>query len=265
MPHWYKTDGTAEHFVIGANGKSRAKDLKDARKDGSGMGATGFLSLLDKPFLTKFNNDQILDAVLKNPPKGLIGISEELTNDWKKSILEESKRIGREASDLGKIIHNELETYVKGGVLSTKWLPFTKPVIELIDTEFGQTAWVAEESFYHELGFGGTIDLHSPDKQIIIDFKTKKDKAFAGKKMGYDDHMMQLGAYGAGLGFVNKEKELEHIEGKYYNLFISSETPGMLVLEKWSSEDINRGWQMFKHLVEFWKLQKEFKPLTVEV
>ena len=33
--------------------------------------------------------------------------------------------------------------------------------------------WRAEDSFGHESGFGGKVDLHSPSTGIVVDYKGK--------------------------------------------------------------------------------------------
>lgn len=266
MGHWYDTQGNAVHTIIGANGKERDRTLRDARKTGDANSTTGIIDILDKGALIPWMNNQILEAVIRNKPDKLVGVVEEVTTKWKSDILEESKKIGRDAANRGSKIHNALEEYIKTGDLSGsnhEYETYVMPVIDLLQETFGETDWVAEKSFYHPLGFGGTVDLHSPSKKIVIDFKTKQDKAFVKGKMGYDNHMMQLAAYGKGLGFEINHGAGTDLVGEYYNLFISSETPGILILEEWDLNDINRGGDMFTYLVEFWKLQKQYDPMKV--
>jgi hypothetical protein len=115
----------------------------------------------------------------------------------------------------------------------------------MLEQTFGKQAWVAERSFGHGAGFGGKCDLHAAN--LVVDIKTK-DFAEGDKIDGYDEHLMQLAAYRVGLGMP---------EARCANVFVSRSVPGLTVVKEWSAEDLNRGWEMFFRLLEFWQIKNQ--------
>jgi hypothetical protein len=111
---------------------------------------------------------------------------------------------------------------------------------------FGLHGWIAERAFGHELGFGGKVDLHSP-QGVVIDIKTKEFTDPA-KVDAYDEHLMQLAAYRVGLGMP---------EARCANVFVSRSVPGLTRVVEWSQEDLERGWKMFAALLNFWQLKNQ--------
>lgn len=94
-------------------------------------------------------------------------------------------------------------------------------------------------------------------KYIIIDFKTKPQIA---KAAVYDEHIMQLAAYGEGLS-----KHISYCDKqiKCYNLFVSYDEEDGEIKTKFvehAREDINTAWRMFKLLNEFWQLKNRYVP-----
>jgi len=261
MAHFYDRYGNPKYTLPTLDGKKvRDTNVKDARKLGLVPSVTDILKVSAKDALNEWIIGQILTAVLNsnyNVPKNGNSIQ---IKQWKSMIRQEAARFGKEAAEKGNIIHDNLENAFLGlsANMPVSQDEITKPVIDFITDKFG-TGFIAEASFANSLGFGGKIDLHHPKRKIIIDFKTKQDKSFE-KDLGYDDHVMQLAAYAYGLNFNKAHNELETLfqDGQYYNLFISNETPGKFKLIAWSLEEINRGWDMFYHLLCYWQLCKNY-------
>jgi len=67
---------------------------------------------------------------------------------------------------------------------------------------------------------------------------------------GYDEHLMQLSAYRVGLGIP---------KARYANVFVSRSVPDLVVVKEWSLEDLDRGWEMFVNLLQFWQLKNSHK------
>ena len=61
---------------------------------------------------------------------------------------------------------------------------------------------------------------------------------------------MQLSAYRVGLGIP---------EARCANVFVSRSVPDLVVVREWSLEDLDRGWEMFVHLLQFWQLKNSHK------
>ena len=44
-------------------------------------------------------------------------------------------------------------------------------------------------------------------------------------------------------------------EARCANVFISRDTPGLVVIHEWAEGDILKGWSMFLRLLEFWQIK----------
>lgn len=256
MGHWYK-DNKPVYTVKSKDGKDRDTTLRDARKLGLSPSVTTIINVLDKAYLNKvWYPDQILEAVLRHIEEtGTEKISglyiPEAVRAWKKSILFSASTISRNSRERGEELHGKLEHWFKGERQQNdpddKFLkPATNKILELTEDLY---VYTAEESFTHTLGFGGKVDLYSADGNgIVIDFKTKATKKF-DKDLSYDEHLIQLAAYRMGLNLP---------QAKCYNLYISTEEPGLLQMKEWTEEEVNRGEEMFKHLLKYWQLSNNY-------
>jgi hypothetical protein len=61
---------------------------------------------------------------------------------------------------------------------------------------------------------------------------------------------MQLSAYRVGLGIS---------KARCANVFVSRSVPDLVVVKEWSLEDLDRGWEMFVNLLQFWQLKNSHK------
>ncbi len=61
---------------------------------------------------------------------------------------------------------------------------------------------------------------------------------------------MQLSAYRVGLGIP---------KARCANVFVSRSVPDLVVVKEWSLGDLDRGWEMFVHLLQFWQLKNSHK------
>lgn len=88
-----------------------------------------------------------------------------------------------------------------------------------------------------------------PCTGIIIDFKSKQEIE-DGKKMAWEEHSIQLSAYGFGMG-------IERPRG--INIFIGVDDQKVSIHE-WEPEELARGWEMFQALLTFWKIKNKIEP-----
>jgi hypothetical protein len=86
---------------------------------------------------------------------------------------------------------------------------------------------------------------------VVIDFKTS-DKVDE-KSGGWDEQLLQLAAYAHGLG-----EDLDTVLAG--NLFVSTKEPGLIRWAPWTAADLHRGFAMFTKLLEYWQLQKGYRP-----
>lgn len=247
--HWYSLDGEPVYTVKAKNGKDRDTTLADARKMNLVPSVTGIIDMAAKPALVRWMQNQVLEAVITYPPPRKIHGSfeylgwEKDIEKWKSKIIEQSKRIGKDAAKLGSEIHDSLENYFKGEEINENHRVYLDSVDEVLK-DLEMCGYYPEKSFSHSLGFGGKVDLVCNAPDIIIDYKTKDSDDFS-KQLAYDGHCMQLAAYRQGLNMP---------KARCYNLFISTKKPGLVKLIEWEEEELQRGWEMFKSLLNYWKL-----------
>lgn len=236
--HWYDRGGAPRYTVPAANGFQRPTTLRDARKLNLVPSVTTILNIAAKPGLTLWMQRQVLLAALTLPR-----MADESEDTFIARILEDSKAQARAAADAGTDIHASIQGFYEGQDVS-RHREHVEATTRTITDAFGYHGWIAERSFAHEIGFGGKVDLHSP-QGVVIDIKTKEftenDKVDA-----YDEHLMQLSAYRVGLGMP---------DARCANVFVSRSVPGLCKLIEWSQDDLSRGWEMFVRLLQFWQLK----------
>jgi len=240
--HWYTRDGVPMYTVEAAKGGQRNTTLRDARKLNLVPSVTTILNVAAKPGLTQWLQKQVLLAALTLPR-----MKDEPEDEFIARIIDDSKEQGRAAADAGTEIHASIQGFYEGQPV-TRHQEHITGCTRAISDVFGLHGWIAERAFGHELGFGGKVDLHSP-QGVVIDIKTK-EFTDPEKVDAYDEHLMQLAAYRVGLGMP---------EARCANVFVSRSVPGLTRLVEWSQEDLARGWQMFVALLNFWQLKNQHR------
>lgn len=235
--HWYTRDGEPAYTIKGKDGE-RPTTLRDARKLNLAPSVTSILNVAAKPGLERWKQQQLLLAALTLPK-----INSESEDDYIDRIIRDSKEQGKAAADAGTEIHASIEAFYLGQ--DKGHIPYVKGAVDAILESFGPQAWIPERSFAHELGYGGKVDLHCPT--IVLDVKTKE---FTDKVEAFDDHIMQLAAYRAGLGIPN---------ARCANVFVSRSVPGLVKIIEHSEADIKKGFEMFYHLLKYWQLSKGYE------
>ena len=234
--HWYTRSGEPMYTVMGSTGQ-RATTLRDARSRNLVPSVTTILNVANKPALILWMQKQVLMSALT-----LTRQEGETDESFVSRVLVDSKELGKAAADAGTDIHNSIEDFWVGRPLS-RHFEHVKATNDLLRESFGEQEWIAERSFGHELGFGGKCDLHCPT--AVVDIKTK-EFAPGDKVEGFDEHLMQLAAYRVGLGVH---------QARCANLFVSRTHPGTVFLKEWTEEEVQKGWNMFLCLLEFWQLK----------
>lgn len=248
--HWYTRDGVPSYTVIGKNGKERNTTLRDARVMDLVPSVTTILSVGAKPALIAWMQQQVLMSALTATRR-----EAETEAEFIDRIIADSKEQGKKAADKGTEIHAAIEQHYSG-IKLTPYPLHVKATVAALDEYFGKIAWVAERSFGHELGFAGKCDMHAPESLFpggaVVDVKTK-DFTDEKEVVGYDDHLMQLAAYRVGLGIPF---------ARCANIFVAREIHNNMVPVKiieWEQEDLERGWEMFVRLLQFWQLKNKYK------
>ncbi len=257
MGHFYTAEGLPMYEVPYADPRKglRATTLGDAKKLGLAKSVTTVLDVPDKPALLTWKTEQVLKAAYE-------ASNHEAFETWKKKVLYEASKIGRDSANRGAEIHNVLEQYYLGNDLRLGDLEYISPVVAFMAEQFPGVKWIPEQSFTSKTyGFGGRVDMYSPEG-IVLDFKTKATSDIK-KMVAYAGHHMQTAAYTVGLSENDLFETrgccggLPHKHVKRFNLFISTEQPGLLNLTE--SLDFEKDWEMFEALNTYWDLSNNYK------
>jgi len=242
--HWYTRDGVPQYTVEAKKGGQRNTTLRDARTMNLVPSVTTILNIAAKPALLAWMQQQVLYAALTLPRR-----PDEPEKEYIDRIINDSKEQGRSAADAGTDIHASIQGHYEGQNTG-KHAEMVAACTKAINDHFGEAVWISERSFAHEAGFGGKCDLFCAGTlNAVVDIKTK-EFTDPDKVVGYDDHMMQLAAYRVGLGIPN---------ARCANVFVSRNVPGLVVVKEWPLEDLNKGWEMFLHLLAFWQLKNDHR------
>jgi len=232
----------------------RPSTLKDAKKHGWVASVTTILQILDKPALNFWLQERVLESALTLPRTAT-----ETDKEYMARIKADSKEISLLARNEGSNIHDAIEHAFKGTVVDEKYKNVAYKARQDVYDYFKMAdGWISEKSFAHKLGFGGKVDLHHPELNIVIDFKTKEEfkKTKTGKyvKMAYDEQCMQLSAYAQGLNMP---------DAAVLNVFVDYE--GNTIFHEWEKPEVERCYKMFITCLELWKMQKNYDPCEFKI
>lgn len=274
--HWYSQDGSTAYTYTNAKGKQSNTTLREARKFGYWPSVTTIIGCAASPGLDNYKQEQILQAAWDwNWQQDLYTENDYVR--YKREVVQQSNKHRNDAAKRGSEIHDLLERFYKGESVALETsegltLEIIGEATRFLKERFPNAQWQAEKSFCHTgYGFGGKVDLHDPVNKIVLDFKTK-DTDDVKKMVAYNQHHMQSAAYVVLAIQEDLEKymkehglykhEIHWINGakdwKRYNLFISTQVPGLLNLTE--SVDFDRDWGMFHSLLKYWQLSNSHYP-----
>jgi hypothetical protein len=239
--HWYTPEGQPRH--LRDNGK--ATTLRDARKEGLVPSVTTILNVKAKPGLERWKRRQ--DILTARDTEEKLGETDQQYIKRIQSVAVES--LDRASSE-GDAIHKAIECAFKGEPYDERHAANVAATLaEVADLFPDVDDWVAECCFAHPLGFGGTVDLHSPSTGVVVDYKSKDGDL--EKRLAYDQYV-QIAAYRAGLLLLPGASAA--------NIFVSRDEPGVVKAHVWTPEELEKGWIEFSHCLALWKLDKNYEP-----
>jgi hypothetical protein len=260
--HWYFPDGTPLHEVPRADGMGqRPTSLRDARKLGLFPSVTNVLSILAKPGLDAWKQEQAILAALTLPRTE----GETLDDFAKRVLVDMTSEVGR-AADLGSAVHAAIEGYAQG-----RWLPEDKGVARLFeparqwfDKEVIAVHSVEIATAHLEWGYAGRVDLvatlRSTGRPTVIDFKTQKtrrDKDGNFKPILHDTWPLQLEAYRMAL--ASRDKGLA--DAAIASVVIGSTDPVPVVVKVWDDSNKDGYFRAFLAARDLWVWQKNYCPV----
>ena len=242
--HWYTTDGSPCYEVEAAQGGMRPTTLRDARKLNLVPGVTTIIRMAAAPGLENWKAEQLLLAGLTLPRR-----PDELEAAWLDRVRQDSREQARKAAERGTALHASLQGHFEGIPPPVEHFKHVHGAVLAINRWLDvkiSPPWIAEQSFAHTLGFGGKCDLRNPNR--VIDFKTKEFTIDLPKT--WFEHAMQLAAYRHGFGMGAARCAI---------CFVSVTEPGLAHLVEIDEDDLTRGWQCFRALLEFWQAKNRYK------
>ena len=198
--HWYLPDGTAMHDVARAGGKgTRPANLRDARRLGLLPSVTNILSVLAKPGLDAWRQEQALLAAATLPRR-----LHEDPEQFAARVLTEIGRGTRDAAGTGTRLHHAIEEYARSGSVPSDpaLAALFAPVREWFDRQVEDVHAIETVVTHPEWGFAGRIDmlvtLRSTGRLTLVDFKTQKTRLLkngAFSPVCREEWPLQLEAY----------------------------------------------------------------------
>ncbi|MCK5133248.1 MAG: hypothetical protein KAR40_13985 [Candidatus Sabulitectum sp.] len=243
--HWYDSDGNPAYTYENAKGETKNTTLRQARVKNLFPSVTTIMKVIAAPGLERWKQNQILQAAATLP-----NIEGESTDDWCKRVIVDAGEHGKDAREKGTAIHGAIERHYVGQEHEFK--DEVLAVTRLL-SKLGIVNISTEKSFVSPLGYGGKVDFEGIDNNgnsVVIDFKTTDFKG-KGKKQ-WPEMIMQLSAYARGVGTQG---------ARLINIFISRNLDKPEVdFYEWSEQECVDGLRKFDLALEFWQLDKKYKP-----
>ena len=260
--HWYLPDGTPYHDVPRADGNgTRSVTLRDARKVNALPSVTNILSVLSKPGLDAWKQEQAIMAALTLPKR-----DDESLDAFARRVVTDMSEQVRSAADLGSAVHAAIEVYLQTGESpeNPDILRLFEPVKLWIDEHIERIGLVETVAVHSEFGYAGRIDLVAKLKSTgtwaVIDFKTQKmkpDKKGVFQAAFYENWPLQLMAYFRALNHAGEcSRRLEDIA----SVVINSVEPTPVQVKVWPREEHEPLWQAFHCARELWCFTKGYRP-----
>ena len=246
--HFYYPDGRPAYTIQGKKG-IRPTTKADAKKLGLYPSVTTIMGEASSYGLIHYGINQAIEAALTLPRH-----EGENSADYIKRVRHDAKEHARIRAEEGTAIHAYLQARFEGKPFGWTYPNpkmeamhecYKAAEVEIIE-KIGVQEWECEKSFtvkVNDCGYGGKVDLYNDS--YLLDIKSKEGSL--DDIQLYDNHLMQLAAYQVGLRLDNARCGI---------LFVSTNMTAKLVIA--DEKDINRGWAMFRALLEYWYSKYKF-------
>jgi hypothetical protein len=241
--HFYRPDGSPFYDVPNKSrpGELRPATVRDALAAGAEPSVSTVLKCAAAPGLDRWKIEQAVDSVLTLPR-----LPGETLDAFKARAMLDSQEQGRKARERGTALHGAIERDLQCLPSDPAFASHIRNVAGALQSEgIDIRAGHSERSFCLPGQFGGKVDWHS--ESVVLDFKGIEDSKIGGR-LGYDEHIRQLAAYGHGLGLKSP---------RLLNVFIGRER-GDVQLREWKPAEASKALAEFLALLRFYRLSKGF-------
>ncbi len=260
--HFYDRKTGAAIYEVAMTSKAgmRPTNIGDARKLDLVPSVTYVLNCMAKPGLEAWKAKQLLEASLTLPRK-----QDESLDAYAKRVVEDSKAQGIAAADRGTQLHKAIEDFIRGEKDESEWKQWEQHLEKLYETLARHGIELSEGEPEHsfsasinDLWYGGKIDYHQSDgERVICDFKSK-EKIEDKKQLVWDEHQIQLSAYGYGVfGLITSNHDWKWDSFRALNVFVGCSDMQIRVFEH-KPEDMKRAFSMFQDILSFWSKTNHF-------
>lgn len=228
--------------------------LADARKLNLLPSVTNILSIIHKPGLERWKQEQLLLAS-RTLPK----LDGEAEDAFVARVIEDAETQSAQAREKGTRIHDAISYYIKHKQIPTDepdMLALCEPVYKLIDKCVSHV-WHCEDVL-NATEYAGRVDLVCRWEEIltVVDYKTQKMKTDSkGQPIPavWDEWALQLAAYAGCLTPIDDDTPIRLI-----NLIVDVNQPGVFIHE-WP-DDWQDYYETFQAALNLWKYFKDYEP-----
>ncbi len=238
------------HTVIGANGEERQTTLRDARRMGLLPSVTNVLGILAKEGLTNWRIESAILSALTLPRK-----EGEPLDAFARRVVEDAESKRNEAAAFGIALHHGAQMVANSPLDVTDQkdplFPWLKPYKDWYMSVCVRPIFAERILTMPAFGIAGTADLcfvHKEHGLVLVDIKTQGFGA-RGYRV-YSTWLYQLAAYAKMLG----------TPCRVMNVIVDSDRPGGPLEHRWSEEEVERGWDVFKAALGIWRAEKRYDP-----
>jgi len=236
-------------------------NLRDARKVGALPSVTNGLSILAKPGLIFYLQENAILSTLSLPR-----FDNEPEDEFVKRVVLDSRKEVEAAAERGTYTHSLCEILADGGDKPADLRKGFEPHWESLKNWFSKVHKIhsSEQVLVNEdVGYAGRVDLIAEivatdgPRVEVIDFKTrkfKKGKTGDDKADSYSTDLYQLSAYC-----------FAHFDEPTWcrNVYIDPAT-GSISEKEWSPEEVGAAFEVFQAICVIWRAEKKYDPRAVQ-
>lgn len=250
--HWYDREGNPVHTFTDRNGVTRSTTVREARRFGLLPSVTNILSVIAKPQLTAWLQEQAIYAALTVPRR-----DGESLDDFARRVAKDASTVSKKAAEFGSHIHREVEKFLKTSRFEhdSEVKPFLDYFALWAETNIASVIHVELPCVNKKHAYAGTIDILFTDTQgrtVLADIKTQR---YDKKPKLYKTWLYQLAAYKEILHDLNPGNPLRCV-----NIVINSTTPMKPEVHEWSAQDLATAFNVFLSTYELWKFENDYNP-----